>query len=53
MQQLYNEKLKNKKLEDEILKLKNISKNQLNELNILRNKFIMNPISVCSNIFSH
>ena len=40
MQQLYNEKLKNKKLEDEILKLKNISKNQLNELNILRNKFI-------------
>ena len=37
MQQLNNEKLKNKKLEDEIQKLKNISQNQLNKLNILKN----------------
>ena len=37
LQQLNNEKLKNKKLEDEIQKLKNISQNQLNELNTLRN----------------
>ena len=37
LQQLKNEKLKNKKLEDEIQKLKNISQNQLNELNTLKN----------------
>ena len=37
LQQLQNEKLKNKKLEDEIQKLKTISQNQLNEINTLRN----------------
>ena len=36
-QRLNNEKLKNKKLEDEIQKLKIISQNQLNEINTLRN----------------
>ena len=39
LQQLNNEKLKNKKLEEEIQCLKNISQNQLNELNILKNKY--------------
>ena len=38
LQQLNNEKLKNKKLEEEIQRLKNISQNQLNELNILKNE---------------
>ena len=37
LQQLNDEKLKNKKLEDEILKLKTTSQNQLDELNTLRN----------------
>jgi len=40
LQQLNNEKLKNKKLENEIQKLKTTSQNQLNQLNILRNNII-------------
>ena len=38
LNQLNHEKLKNKKLEEEIQRLKNISQNQLNELNLLKNE---------------
>ena len=37
MQELNNEKLKTKRLEEEIKRLKNTSQNQINELNKLRN----------------
>ena len=41
LQRLNSEKFKNKKLEEEIQRLKYISQNQLNELNNLRNNIII------------